>query len=155
MKKIVSLMLLSVMLLTGLLPCSQLLTSAALVTPSQFGGINNVMLMYTFANQGAVSGRHTVETLLPYVGYYDTNGKLQSMFFDSFLLLPCVTKGPSGGSMYLSSNPAIASDWQAYIDDVFVSGYNLDALNTAVGKVKKELGKSDYKAKIFFIILHL
>ena len=154
MKKIVSLMLLSVMLLTGLLPCSQLLTSAALVTPSQFGGINNVMLMYTFANQGAVSGRHTVETLLPYVGYYDTNGKLQSMFFDSFLLLPCVTKGPSGGSMYLSSNPAIASDWQAYIDDVFVSGYNLDALNTAVGKVKKELGKSDYKAKIFFTLIY-
>lgn len=129
-------------------------SAAGLVTPEDFGGVNNVMLMYTFANQGAVSGRHTVETLLPYVGYYDTNGKLKDTFYDSFLILPCVSTGPSGGTMYLSKNPAVGTDWQAYVDDVFSDGYNLDALNTAVGKVKKELGLGNYKVKVFFTLIY-
>lgn len=135
------------------LPVSDV-SAEGLVTPSEFGGIENVMLMYTFANQGAVSGRHTVETLLPYAGYYGTDGKLKDTFYDAFLLLPCVSTGPSGGTMYLSKNPAIASDWQAYVNDIFTDGYNLDALNTAVGEVKKGLGKNDYKAKVFFTLIY-
>lgn len=134
--------------------CGILSAAEGMAMPSQLDGINNVMLMYTFAGQGAVSGRHTVETLLPYVGYYDTDYKLQDTFYDSFLLLPCVSTGPSGGTMYISSNPAISSDWQSYGDDIFVSGYNLDALNTAVGQVKDKLGIPDYKVKVFFTLIY-
>ncbi len=155
MKRTLSVFLVLLTLLGCIVPCAPLTaTAAGLVTPDRFGGVNNVMLMYTFANQGAVSGRHTVDTLLPYVGYYGTDGKLKDTFYDSFLILPCVSTGPSGGTMYLSSNPAIASDWQAYVDDVFAGGYNLDALNTAVGKVKKELGLGNYKAKVFFTLIY-
>lgn len=155
MKRAVSVFLVLFTLFGCIIPRSDLSVNAAgLVTPEDFGGVNNVMLMYTFANQGAVSGRHTVETLLPYVGYYDTNGKLKDTFYDSFLILPCVSTGPSGGTMYLSKNPAVGTDWQAYVDDVFSSGYNLDALNTAVGKVKKELGLENYKAKVFFTLIY-
>ncbi len=155
MKRVISVALVLFMLFGCIIPCADLSVGAAgLVTPDQFGGVNNVMLMYTFANQGAVSGRHTVETMLPYVGYYGTDGKLKDTFYDSFLILPCVSTGPSGGTMYLSKNPAVGSDWQAYVDDVFAGGYNLDALNTAVGKVKKELGLGNYKAKVFFTLIY-
>ena len=154
MKKYVCLLLI-ILFVAGALPVASFPASAkGLVMPSDFGGIQNVMLMYTFGNQGAVSSRHTVETLLPYAGYYGTDGKLKDTFYDSFLLLPCVSTGPSGGTMYLSKNPAVSSDWQAYIDDIFARGYNLEALNTAVGQVKKELGKKDYKVKIFFTLIY-
>ncbi len=155
MKKYVCLFLSFIFILSAFSYFSVSDTSAeGLVTPSRFGGIENVMLMYTFANQGAVSGRHTVETLLPYAGYYGTDGKLKDTFYDAFLLLPCVSTGPSGGTMYLSKNPAVSSDWQAYINDIFADGYNLDALNTAVGEVKKGLGKKDYKVKVFFTLIY-
>ncbi|MBR2914734.1 MAG: DUF4855 domain-containing protein [Clostridia bacterium] len=154
MKKYVCLLLITV-LVVGTLPAAGISASAkGLVKPSDFGGIQNVMLMYTFGNQGAVSSRHTVETLLPYAGYYGTDGKLKDTFYDAFLLLPCVSTGPSGGTMYLSKNPAVSSDWQAYIDDIFAAGYNLDALNTAIGQVKNELGKKDYKVKVFFTLIY-
>ncbi|MBR6506625.1 MAG: DUF4855 domain-containing protein [Clostridia bacterium] len=154
MKKYVCLLLI-ILFVAGTLPVASFPASAkGLVMPSDFGGIQNVMLMYTFGNQGAVSSRHTVETLLPYAGYYGTDGKLKDTFYDAFLLLPCVSTGPSGGTMYLSKNPAVSSDWQAYIDDIFANGYNLDALNTAVGEVKKGLGKKDYKVKVFFTLIY-
>lgn len=153
MKKIICFVLIILTVFSCLVPSTVLKTAAeGLAMPSQLNGINNIMLMYTFNQQGAVSGRHTVETLLPYVGYYDTSGQLKDIFFDAFLLLPCVSTGPSGGTMYISDNPAVASDWQAFRDDIFADGYNLDALNTAVGQVKKQLGKSDYKAKVFFTV---
>ena len=153
MKKIISFVLIIFTVFSCLISAASIEPAAqGLAMPSQLNGINNVMLMYTFGQQGAVSDRHTVETLLPYVGYYDTSGQLKDIFFDAFLLLPCVSTGPSGGTMYISNNPAVASDWQAYRDDIFADGYNLDALNTAVGQVKKQLGKSDYKAKVFFTV---
>lgn len=153
MKKQVSFLLATVICISCFFSCFHTSVFAeGLAYPTQLNGVNNVMLMYTFGNQGEVSSRHTVETLLPYVGYYNTDGQLKDIFFDSFLILPCVSTGPSGGTMYISENPAVASDWQAYRDDVFAEGYNLDALNTAVGKVKKELGKSDYRAKVFFTV---
>ncbi len=154
LKKYVCLLLITLFVIGALLiPCVPA-SAEGLVSPSDFGGIQNVMLMYTFGNQGAVSSRHTVETLLPYAGYYGTDGKLKDTFYDAFLVLPCVSTGPSGGTMYLSKNPAVSSDWQAYVDDVFAAGYNLDALNTAVGQVKRELGRNDYKVKVFFTLIY-
>ena len=156
MKKILSFIIAAVVLAAAVCTCVSLESSAAgLLMPDDLGGINNVMLTYTFAKSGAVSGRHTVTDLSPYVGYYDTDGVLRDTFFDSFLFLPCVTTGPSGGAMYKSSsNPGIASDWEAYLDDLFRDGYNLDALNTAVGNIAAELGLDGYKADIFFTVLY-
>ncbi len=154
MKKSISL-LLAVLFMFSVIPQLFVLTAdAALVTPSQFDNISNVMLMYTDGKSGSASSKHTVQTLLPYVAYTGTNNQVLDTFFDSFLVLPSVTTGPSGGTMYKSDNPAIASDWQAFYDNVFADGYNIDALNETAGIVKNQLNKPDYKLKIFFALIY-
>lgn len=127
--------------------------SAAFADPAKLDGIRNIDLTYTFAPASSSYGRQTVESLLQDVGYYDKSGKIVDTFMDAYLFLPCVQRGPSGGTMYESDDPAVASDWIAYLDDLFLKGYNVDALNTAVDTVGKALGKKDYKVKIFFTIL--
>ena len=132
-------------------------TSSNMPDPSVLNGYENVCLTYTFDYYGSNDlGAHTVEDLLPYVGYYNRDGKLTDYFFDSFLFLPCVSFGPSGGSMVGSfDEPSNLVDWKAYIDDTFRKDRNVDALNTAFAKVKSELGdKSDRKAGVFFTILY-
>lgn len=126
--------------------------------PEVLNGYENVCLTYTFDyyNSYTNRGAHDVESLLPYVGYYDRNGELQDYFFDSFLFLPCVSLGPSGGSMVGSfEDPSNLLDWTMYIEDTFKEGYNVDALNTAFGQVKSELSdNSERKAGVFFTLLY-
>lgn len=121
-------------------------------------GYENVCLTYTFDyfNSSNDKSSHTVEDLLPYIGYYDREGEVKDYFFDSFLFLPCVTYGPSGASMFASfDEPTVALDWTAYVSDTFKDGYNVSALNEAFGIVKEQLGdKSDKKAGVFFSILY-
>lgn len=125
--------------------------------PSLLDGTDNLFLSYTFNHSNPASGRRSKEGYKPLVGYYDTSGKLRDIFFDSFLFLPCVTTAPSGGSIYRDSkNPSNFSDWQLYIDDCFLDGYNIPALNEAVGEVKAALGSAyaDFKANIFLTVLY-
>lgn len=127
-------------------------------TADDLDGYENICLTYTFDyyNSKGNKGAHSVEDLLPYVGYYDRNSELKDYFFDSYLFLPCVSFGPSGGSMVGSfAEPSNLLDWTSYVNDTFKDGYNVDALNTAFGQVKKELGDtSDRKAGVFFTILY-
>ncbi len=127
-------------------------------TAETLNGYENICLTYTFDYYNSYNNRgaHDAESLLPYVGYYDKNGELTDYFFDSFLFLPCVSFGPSGGSMVGSfADPSNLVDWTAYIEDTFKEGYNVDALDSAFGKVKQELGDtSDKKAGVFFTVLY-
>ncbi|MBQ3934664.1 MAG: DUF4855 domain-containing protein [Clostridia bacterium] len=141
----------AVLLVPAVLPPAS--ADAPFPSPDLLDGIRNINLTYTFATQSSNYGRHTKETLLHDVGYYDQSGKLKDTFFDAYLFLPCVTYGPSGGTMYESSNPAVASDWIAYLNDLFRGGYNVSALDAAAAEVGKGLGKPDYKVKVFFTIL--
>ncbi len=114
------------------------------------GGTKNMVLIYNgyYASNPSL-GENTVNQLTPYVGYENTSGKVTDFMFDGFLFLPYVAGGPSGGGYYCDpARPTVESDWQYYLDNTFDSSYNLGALNTAVGNVKKSLDDSSYKAKV-------
>ncbi|MBP5231195.1 MAG: DUF4855 domain-containing protein [Clostridia bacterium] len=152
--RILSLLLLTAAVLSSVLPS----VSAAgdgfpFPLPEQLDGIHNISLTYTFAPHAANYARHTKDSLLHDVGYFSTDGTLTDTFMDAYLFLPCVCAGPSGGTMYESSNPARASDWKAYLDDLFLDGYNVSALNSAAAEVGERLGMPDYRVRIFFTAL--
>lgn len=122
-------------------------------TPDMLGGSDNILLAYNFKVENPEVGLTTKEQYLPYVGYYDKDGVLKDIFFDSYLYLPCMTVCPSGGVLYHNPQaPSFASDWLAYEEDTFGDGYNVPALNEAVGEVTAELGKNDFKAPIYLSI---
>ena len=122
-------------------------------TPDMLGGSENILLAYNFKVENPDAGLTTKQEYLPYVGYYDKDGVLKDIFFDSYLYLPCMTTCPSGGVLYHNPKlPSFASDWLAYEDDTFAEGFNVPALNEAVGEVTKELGKTDFKAPVYFSI---
>ena len=155
MKRTISLLL----ALAFCLPLSALRAEAAsgYALPERLDGCENIFLSYTFNCSNWSSGRRTKAGYKPLVGYYDTEGTLRDTFFDTFLFLPCVTSTPSGGKTYRDNeNPANLSDWRMFIDDVFLDGYNIDALNEAVGEMKATLGASytDYKARVFLSCMY-
>ncbi len=130
--------------------------SADYARPDDLNGVKNVFLSYTLASNKS-DGRRTVQQYKPIVGYYDQSGKLVDSYFDTFLFLPCVTQAPSGGYTYYStSKPNNFSDWQAFVDDCFMEGYNIPALNQAVAEFKREMGEGykNYKAKVFLTCIY-
>lgn len=122
------------------------------ISPDVLGGIENIILMYTFKNENPATGLNTLEELLPYVAYYDQKGEMKDSFFDSFLFLPCSTTCPSGGHLYYDAKaPARASDWLLFEDDLFSEGANVPALNQAVSIMDETLG-TDTELPVFFSI---
>ena len=150
-------MLAVILALTLILPMACISSSAEYAGYDRLDGCENIFLSYTFNCNNWSYGRRTVEGYEPLVGYYDTDGDLIDTFFDTFLFLPCVTTTPSGGRTYRDNNhPSNFSDWQAFVDDVFLDGYNIKALNEAVGDMKAQLGEEydDYKVKVFLTSLY-
>ncbi|MBO5869824.1 MAG: DUF4855 domain-containing protein, partial [Clostridia bacterium] len=147
--------LLIVALLASVFSMFSVTVSADFPDVSVMNGYENLCLTYTWNPSRTDNGRHTEADLMPYVAYLDKNGNVQDFFFDSFLFLPCVKLGASGGSMhYDSSNPTLAIDWTSYIEDTFDEGVNVDALDSAFGKAKAKLNAPDKKAGVFFTILY-
>lgn len=131
------------------------IAGAEMPDTSVLNGYENICLTYTFNTSRYDNGRHTVEDLRPYVGYYDIKGNIKDFFFDSYLFLPCVQNGPSGARMHADeANPTKAIDWTSYVEDTFAPGYNVDALDASFGNAKKALGNNDKKAGVFFTILY-
>lgn len=119
--------------------------------PKDFMGVNNVLLSYHCLRSDTGAHREegliTVDEYLPYVGYYDKNNVLKDTFMDGFLYLPYTAFNYSdyGGSL---------EGWKFYIENQFTPDRNVDALNKAVGQVKTQLNKNDYKVSVFFSILY-
>ncbi|MBQ9847990.1 MAG: DUF4855 domain-containing protein [Clostridia bacterium] len=154
MKRFVSLSLCFALLITAF-SFLGITASAKMPDPSELNGYENLCLTYTFNTSRYDNGRHTVEDLRPYVAYYDEKGNIKDYFFDSYLFLPCVQRGPSGAPMHASSdNPTKAIDWTSFVKDTFADGYNVDALEAAFGNAKNALGDPDKKAGVFFTILY-
>ncbi len=154
MKKTITLMLI-ISVILSMLSVFSVSSSAAMPSPDLLNGYENVCLTYTFDYGASTKGRHSVNDLKPYVGYYDAAGNLEDFFFDSYLFLPCMGNGPSGARMHTDSiNPTKAIDWTAYVEDTFAEGYNVDALEVAFGDTKEVLGNQDKKAGVFFTILY-
>ena len=117
------------------------------ITPDDFLGVNNMLLSYHCLPNDLEGGRITVEEYLPHVGYFDREGNLTDTFFDSFLYLPDT-------AFNYSDNAKSLDGWKFYIENQFTADRNVDALNTAVGQVKEELGLDDYTVSVFFSILY-
>ncbi|OGO89456.1 MAG: hypothetical protein A2Y15_05720 [Clostridiales bacterium GWF2_36_10] len=157
MKKCISVLLTCLFLFSCIIYNNKSSVSAVgYATPEQLDGTDNLFLSYTFSSTPA-SGHRSKEGYLPLVGYYNTDGELKDIFFDSYLFLPCVTTTPSGGRTYRDNeHPANFSDWQLFVDDVFLDGYNIKALNEAVGETKVKLGSgyTDFKANVFLTVMY-
>ena len=122
------------------------------ISTDALGGTENIMLMYTFKNESPSTGLNTVDELMPYVAYMDTEGNIKDSFFDSFLFLPCMTTCPSGGHLYYDKkNPSRASDWMLFEDDLFDPDHNVNALTQAVSRMDEALG-TDTDMPVYFSI---
>ena len=114
--------------------------SKGYLAPSEdlIDGYKDLCLLY----QRADKNNYTVDTLMPYVAYLDEDGNIKDTMFDSFLFL-------MSGSLPSGRNPlgqGNMTDMQWTIDNMFLEGYNLQALNEAAGKVKEALGlPADFK----------
>lgn len=154
MKKIFSLILVLSILLSTLSVFS-IVSFAAMPPSDALGGYENICLTYTFRYSRSDCGRHLTEDLMPYVAYLDEEGNIKDFFFDSYLFLPCMDYGPSGARMHVdTSDPTLAEDWIAYVDDTFYEGANVNALNEAYGNAKTALNDTESKAGVFFTILY-
>lgn len=129
--------------------------SADYPTSEVMCGYENLVLTYTHNSNRDDMGRFSPDDLMPYVAYYDKNGKMTDFFFDSYLFLPCMSYGVSGARIhYDETNPTKAVDWEFYVKDTFTAGANVDALDVAFARAKKELGDPDRKAGVVLSILY-
>ncbi len=95
---------------------------------------------------------YTVDNLIPYLAYVDKDNVPKDIMFDSFLFLHDTGSMPSGGSAFKDST---MSDWQWCIDDLFVEGKNLYALEEAAGQIKSALDLGDdYKYKVTMTVYY-
>ena len=102
------------------------------------GGAKDLCLLY----HGPKLDGFTVEKLIPYLAYVDTEGNITDTMFDSFLFL---NSGgfPSGNS---STAGYTESDIKWVVDDLFAENKNILALEQAAGQVKEALNlDSDFK----------
>lgn len=120
-------------------------------SPDRFCGVENLLLSYNcMPDENGVhpeEGMTDVDEYRPYVGYYDRDGKLQDTFFDGYLFLPY-------GKFSTTDLIRTMSGWKYYMDDVFMEGRNLSALNQAVNEVSAELNKPDYRCTAFLSVLY-
>ena len=89
------------------------------------------------------------EDFLPYIAYIDTDGKPIDTMFDAVLMLMVQGRCPSGGCLSYHGEPSKYSDWEFIINELFTEGYNLKALDEAVGELKKSIFPKDYKHKVY------
>lgn len=115
----------------------------------EVGGTKNMVLIYNgYYSSNPAIGQNTVQELIPYVGYRTTAGTITDFMFDGFLFLP-YGAAPSGGNYGANlAAPTVMSDWQYYLNNTFDPSYNLAALDSATGIVKKILNDASYKEKV-------
>lgn len=125
--------------------------------PKLIGGARDLILMYNYLyseNENEQSwGFQDKRKLLPYVAYVDGDGNIKDTMFDSFMWLPFVRQGPSGGTYHADwRHPNKLVDWLEYRKNLFADGYNLAALDECVGDVSQVLSLGDYRMKVVLCI---
>ena len=110
----------------------------------------NVVLLVTYKPDDMMRYRLTEEQMIPYLAYVDRDGNILDTFIDGFNISPPYGDTPSGGVFYLDdTKPSNMNDWICFYDEIFVDGYNTDAIEKAAGTVKKALSLGDdYKIRI-------
>ncbi len=90
------------------------------------------------------------EDYLPFIAYIDRDGKPIDTMFDALMFLNVQGRCPSGGSLGYHGPRSVLSDWEFLLDEMFLDGYNLKALDSAVADLKKALSlDNDYKLKFY------
>lgn len=109
-------------------------------------GAKDVLLAYFCHEEKAPI---TKDIFLPHVAYME-NGEIKDTLFDSFLFLPYVA------FLYdrYEKKPLTKKTWQWYIDQQFIEGGNMDALEEAAAEVGEKLGIKDFKVSVFMSILY-
>lgn len=120
---------------------------------TEIGGVNEMIKIYNGYYTDQAVADNTVEELLPYVAYLQTDGSFSDTMFDSLAFVPCHTDYPSGGRLVKTNGKrgAVMSDWLLYFENTFKDGINVDALNTVVGDVYSTLGKNG-KFTVYFTL---
>ncbi len=109
-------------------------------------GASDLVLLY----HGTQFDGYTVDELIPYLAYVDKDGKINDTMFDSYLFLLSDTF-PSGAK---GGGASKLSDWTWSINDLFVEGENILALEEAAGKVKEALSLDDDFKYTFTVTLY-
>lgn len=120
------------------------------ITPDDFDGVHNMLLSYHCLKEGSThteGGLITADEYLPYVAYLDKDGKVADTLFDAYLYLPYTR-------FNYDDSTRTFDGWKFYVDDIYYPERNMNALNTCVGNVKKELGLDDYKVMTYTSILY-
>ncbi|MGO0063751.1 DUF4855 domain-containing protein [Brevibacillus fluminis] len=88
--------------------------------------LQNMLLAYSggYAERGV----WTKDDFLPFVGYISQDGKVLDQMFDSILFLP------------YPNLQTTQKGWKAYLDDLFLGGRQLDALNEAMREYNERRG---------------
>ncbi len=124
------------------------------------GNVNNMVLIYNGyyggnkTYEGKEQGTYDKETLLPYVAHLNSNDVIDDTLFDTFLFLGLHA---SDGRVYheILTNPAnasIKSSWDWYINRLYTSNQQLDALNQATIQTANTLGLTNHKSKVYIMI---
>ncbi len=111
---------------------------------SLLNGAGDIVLMYN-----GQSYNNTVDSTLPYVAYIDEDGNIKDTMFDGFLYL-LTGKFPSGAAGHEGT---VMTDWTWYLNDLFLDGENIDALNTVAGQVNEALGLN--KKYNFYVAMYV
>ncbi|WP_139491012.1 DUF4855 domain-containing protein [Brevibacillus dissolubilis] len=85
-------------------------------------------LVLAFSGGYGELGTWRKEDFMPLVGYINPEGKVMDQMFDSVLFMP------------YPNMPATRAGWEYYLDDLFQSGRQIDALNEAMKEYNKARG---------------
>ncbi len=107
------------------------------LTPNSLGahGIHNMLLVY-FGDNAGQTATWSPSDFIPMLAYQSPTGSLSGRMFDTMLFGPY-------GTLTASQN-----DWQTYLQNLFASGQQLNALNTAAGQVNATLNTPGYQEKV-------
>lgn len=92
---------------------------------------SKAMILTAIGNISAGNALGYDEALANY-GYYDKDGELVDHFFDSVLLAP---------ANWFSRTADIKANVESWISEITAEGYNLDAIDSAVGDINSSLGE--------------
>ena len=115
--------------------------------PEEVNGISNALLMYhSYAQTLNYTSEHILsfdeEYMSKLLAYHDRDDSIKDTYFDTFMFL--------GGGDTLEWTKA--EMWTAYKNNLFETGKNLDALNSAAIKVGEALGRDNFKAKVILTL---
>jgi hypothetical protein len=114
----------------------------------RYGNMRDIMLAYM------EPGHWAQRDFLPYVAYLDkaAGGVPRDWFYDAWLFL-MFGGGPTGGD-YINGS-AKFSDWQFYVDQLFMPDRNLAALDACVEDVGRRLNSPGRVCRVIIMIPYL